>query len=99
MPERRVRADAHPPGEKAQLLTVFTNVNIKEKQGSRVFSCGENSHALRLENASLRESLSDLRAANANLIRYTFGVRSYARHTGAAANRKTTKKIFFEICH
>ena len=29
---------------------------------------GENSRALRLENASLRESLSDLRAANANPI-------------------------------
>ena len=53
----------------------------------------ENSHALRLENVSLREPLSDLRAGNANLIRYTFGVRSYARHTGAAANKKSTKPI------
>jgi len=29
-------------------------------------ACGENLHALRLENVSLREPLSDLRAANAN---------------------------------
>ena len=35
---------------------------------TRVLACGENSHALRLENVSLREPLSDLRAGNANLI-------------------------------
>ena len=33
---------------------------------SRNLTCGENSHALHLENASLRESLSDGFAANAN---------------------------------
>ena len=43
----------------------------------------ENLHALRLTS-----ELVDLRVANANLIRYTFGVRSYARRASAAANAK-----------
>ncbi|MBQ2805749.1 MAG: hypothetical protein IJF08_01730, partial [Clostridia bacterium] len=55
--------------------------------------------------------LVDLRVANANLIRYTFGVRSYARRASAAANAKrtpfgcpfgcvkATKKIFFVGCN
>ena len=50
--------------------------STKPAGGTRVLACGENSHALRLENVSLREPLSDLRAGNANLIRYTFGVRN-----------------------
>ena len=40
--------------------------------------------------APLVSELPDGFGSNANLIRYTFGVRSYAWHTGAAANAKRT---------
>ena len=55
---------------------------------SRNLACGENSHALRLANASLRESLVDLRAANANRIRCAFGARSRVRFARSATNNK-----------
>ena len=55
---------------------------------SRNLACGENSHALRLANASLRESLADLRAANANRIRCAFGARSRVRFARSATNNK-----------
>ena len=38
----------------------------------------------------LVSELPDGFGSNANMICYTFGVRSYARHTGAAANAKRT---------
>ena len=51
----------------------------KEQEGS--FADGENSLALRLENVSLREPLSDLRAANANPYRALIGARGFALST------------------
>ena len=45
----------------AKAKNIYVLVDLFHKE-----TFGENLHALRLENVSLREPLSDLRAANAN---------------------------------
>ena len=83
-----------------------------EADGNLAF--GENLLALRLENVSLREPLSDLRAGNANLL-FARGVRKelgenlpVPQPTERAPSRlawcsfccvKATKKIFFVGCN
>ena len=54
----------------------------------RNLAFGENTLALRLENASLRESLSDGCAANANRIRCARGARSPSSMKGESTGKK-----------
>ena len=49
-----------------RFTTAFASPRWGIKKSKRGGACGENSLALRPENVSLREPLSDLRAANAN---------------------------------
>ena len=82
MKEKDVSSYIEKTTIKVVLLTAFAPVHRgkqKEQEGS--FADGENSHALRLENVSLREPLSDLRAANANPYRALIGARGFALST------------------
>ena len=64
---------------------------LEVQHGNLAF--GENSRALRLENASLRESLSDLRAANANPARRAYGSTRRVRFLVWGGNTKSTDAI------